>query len=130
MMMLSSKPIAAGLTVAITLGAALAPGGTANAALLSSNALAVKDAVPNNVIDVHRRYYRGYGWGGGAAVAGLALGFMGAAIASRHYGYGPYYGYGPHYGYGPYYAGGYYSHGYYPYRPYRYRYRYHRHRYY
>jgi hypothetical protein len=117
MMMLFNKPIAAGLTAAIALGAALAPGGTANAAPLSASSQAVKNAAPSDVIDVRR--YRGYGWGGGAAVAGLALGIMGAAIAARRYDYGPYYGYGP------YYAGAY-PYGYYPYRPYRYRYRHYR----
>ena len=109
MMMLSNKPIAAGLTAAVALGAVLVPGGSSSAAPLSTSSQAVKEAVPNDVIDVRR--YRGYGWGGGAAVAGLALGIMGAAIASRRY--DPYYG--------PYYAGAY-PYGYYPYRPYRYRY--------
>ncbi len=112
-MMLSNKSIATGLTAVLALGAAAAPGGIASAAPLSTSSHAMKQAVPNDVIDVRR--YRGYGWGGGAAFAGLALGVMGAAIASRRY--GPYYG--PHYG--PYYAGAY-PYGYYPYRPYRYRY--------
>jgi len=129
MKILSQKPIATGLVVAIALGATLAPGvnGTANAAPLSINSPALKEAVPDNVIDVRR--YRGYGWGGGAAVAGLALGFMGAAIAARQY--DRYYGYGPGYGYGPYYGTPYYSSGYYGYRPYRYRpYRYYGYRHY
>ena len=77
------KPIALGLAAAIAISS-IAPvaTGTANAAPLSTSALSLQEAVPNDVIDV-RRYYRGYGWGGGAAVAGLALGFS-WALRSPH----------------------------------------------
>jgi len=118
-MISSQKMLATGLVAAIALGANFVGGatGTASAAPLSINSPSLKEAVPNDVIDVRRRWYRGYG--GGAAVAGLALGIMGAAIAARQYDrYGPYYG-----SYGPYYAAPYYyPYGYRPYRHYGYRY--------
>jgi len=122
-MNITQKSLALGLVGAVTLGGTFAPAvtGTANAAPLSSTPLAVKEALASDVINVRR--WRGYGYGGGAVFAGVALGVLGAAIASRSY-YRPYYGgYGPYYGgYGPYYSGAYYyPTGYYGYRPYRYR---------
>jgi hypothetical protein len=81
--MTSRKPVAIGLAAAIALGSAFVPGtsGTANAAPLSTNAQALKEAAPSEVIDV-RRWRRHHS---GAAVAGLALGIIGSAIIAREY---------------------------------------------
>jgi hypothetical protein len=88
------KPIAVALAGAIALGGGIAAmPGAASAAPLISNQLAVKEAAPSDVIDVRRwRRHRG------AAIAGLALGVIGAIIAHdayrrhhrRHYYYQPY----------------------------------------
>jgi len=81
--MTSRKPVAVGLAAAIAMGGMFMPGatGTANAAPLSTNALALKEAAPSDVIDVRRwRRHRS-----GAAFAGLALGIIGAAIVARQY---------------------------------------------
>jgi hypothetical protein len=101
----TSKPLAVGLAAAIALGSGIATSmsGSANAAPLAANQLAVKDAATDNVINVGRRHR------GSAAFAGLALGVIGAIIAHEvyrkhrnrqrdHY-YS--YGYAP-YGYAPY----------------------------
>jgi hypothetical protein len=99
------KPIAVGIAAVIALSGAFALGTTApvNAAPLSISQTAVKEAAPDNVIDVRRRRYRS-----GHAIAGLALGIIGTALAykyhrdyhrhhyHRHYYHGGYY---PHYGY-------------------------------
>jgi hypothetical protein len=84
------------------------------AAPIASGGAALKTAAPSDVVDVY--YRRGWGYGGGAVVGGLALGLIGGAMiaaASRPYGYGygygyPAYGYGygyPAYGYAPAYYG-------------------------
>ena len=106
----TKKTIAIGLAAAITLGGGLAAG-SASAAPLAGNQLAVKEAVSSDVIDVRHRRHRN-----GAAFAALAIGVIGAVIAhqeykryrKRHYYHGypyayrsdPYQGY-PH-GYGGY----------------------------
>jgi len=110
MNMKAHKPLALGVAAAIALGGAFALGATApaGAAPISVSQSAVKEAVPDNVIDVRRRY-RGHR--GGHAVAGLALGIIGAAIAAHQYDryhrrqyqhqyYQPHY-YQPHHYYGP-----------------------------
>ncbi len=76
------KPLALGIAAAIALGGAFVPGASAPAAAapLSINQLAVKEAAPDNTIEVRRRSRRG-----GAVVAGLALGIIGAAIAAQAY---------------------------------------------
>jgi hypothetical protein len=101
---MTKKSLAIAIAATITLGGAFALGATSpsQAAPLSVNAMALKDAAPGNVIDVRRRGRRYYG---GHAVAGLALGVIGAVIAHqiykdqrRHYRnhYQPYgYYYGP-----------------------------------
>jgi hypothetical protein len=98
----SRKLIAIGLAAAITLGGGLAAG-SASAAPLAGNQLAVKEAAPSDVVDVHYRRHRN-----GAAFAALAIGVIGAVIAHQEYKryrrhhryyYGPY-AYGPY----PYYA--------------------------
>ncbi len=78
----SRKPVAIGLAAALALGSVFVPGvtGTANAAPLSTNALALKEAAPSDVVDV-RRWRRNHG----AAVAGLALGIIGSALIAREY---------------------------------------------
>lgn len=97
------KPLALGLAAAIALGGAFVPGmsSPAAAAPLSMNHLALKEAVPDNTIEVGRRGRRA-----AAAFAGLALGIIGAAVAAHaydrhhrrhhryHRAYHPYY-YGP-----------------------------------
>jgi hypothetical protein len=98
------RPVAVAVAAAIALSGAFALGSTAsvNAAPFSVSQAAVKEAAPDNVTNVHRRH-RHYG---GHAVAGLALGIIGAAIAhkayKRHYRH-------HHYGYHPHYYGGYYG---------------------
>ena len=96
------KPIALGVAATIALSGAFALGTTApvNAAPLSISQTAVKEAAPDNVIDVRRRRYHGH------AIAGLALGIIGTALAYKHYRHHRrhhhhYYhgGYYPHYGY-------------------------------
>ena len=97
----TSRPLAVGLAAAIVLGSGIATGtsGSASAAPLAANQLAVKDAATDNVINVHRR-----GHGNGAAFAALAIGVIGAVIAHEAYrkqrrrhrdyyysGYDPYY---------------------------------------
>lgn len=101
-LVIRKKPIAIGLAAAIAAGSLFVPGvtGVAAAAPLSTNAQALKEAAPSDVIDV-RRWRRNRG----AAIAGLALGVVGAAIVAReydrrhrrHYGYYDY----PHYYGGP-----------------------------
>jgi hypothetical protein len=96
------KPVAIGIAAAIALSGAFALGTTApaSAAPFSVSQAAVKEAAPENVIDVRRRHRH---WHGGHAVAGLALGIIGAAIAHKAYRrhhrhhYHPYY-YGGYYG--------------------------------
>jgi hypothetical protein len=100
---MTNRSLAIGVAASIAFGGAFAVGATspAQAAPLSINAIALKDAAPGNVIDVHKRYRR-YG---GHAVAGLALGVIGAVIAHqaykdsrryrRHHYYQPYGYYGP-----------------------------------
>lgn len=90
------KPLAIGVAAAIALGSISSIGvpGPAVAAPVNSSALALKEAVPDNVVDVHKRWRRHRG----AAVAGLALGIIGSIIAReayrkrhrRHYYYEPY----------------------------------------
>lgn len=90
------KPIALGVAAAIALGSALSVGAPAPvaAAPVSTSTVAVKEAAPDDVINVHRRWRRH----SGAAFAGLALGVIGAIIAHeayrkrhrRHYHYAPY----------------------------------------
>jgi hypothetical protein len=99
---MTNRSLAIGVAAAISLGGAVALGATgpAQAAPLSVNALALKEAAPENVVDVRRRRYYG-----GHAVAGLALGIIGAVIAHqaykdsrryrRHHYYQPYGYYGP-----------------------------------
>jgi hypothetical protein len=79
---ISRKPVALGLAAAIALGGGIASGmpGSASAAPLAANQLAVKDAAASDVINVHRRRYRN-----GAAFAALALGVIGAVIAHQEY---------------------------------------------
>src|SRR5690606_39908829 len=99
------KPVAAAVAAAVALGGAFALGSTVpvNAAPFAVSQTAVKEAAPDNVIDVRRRHRHR----SGAAVAGLALGIIGSALAyqhyrdhrrhyHRHYYHGGYY---PHYGY-------------------------------
>jgi hypothetical protein len=100
---MTNRSLAMGVAAAISLGGSFALGATgpAQAAPLSVNALALKEAAPKNVVDVHRRSRR-YG---GHAFAGLALGVIGAVIAHqaykdsrryrRHHYYQPYGYYGP-----------------------------------
>jgi hypothetical protein len=71
-------PIALALGGAIAMASAAPLGAPAVAAPLSMNASVVKDATPDDVINVHRRH-------GGAVVAGLALGIIGAVIAHEAY---------------------------------------------
>lgn len=75
----SRKSIAIGLAAAITLGSGAAVG-SAIAAPLAANQLAVKDAASSDVVDVHYRRHRN-----GAAFAALAIGVIGAVIAHREY---------------------------------------------
>jgi len=117
------KPFAVGVAAAIALGGfATVSSGSASAAPLAANQLAVKDAATSDVINVHRRGYRG-----GAAFAALAITAIGAVIAhqeykryrKRHYGYYQPYAYSSY----PYRAYPYRAYPYraYPYRAYRYR---------
>ena len=78
------KSLAIGVAAALSLGGAFALGATAptQAAPLSVNALALKEAAPENVTEVRRRWRRHRR---GAAVAGLALGIIGAAVAAHQY---------------------------------------------
>ena len=96
-------PLALGAAAAISLAGTLALGVAtpADAAPLSISQTAVKEAAPDNVIDVGRRRYRS-----GHAIAGLALGIIGTALAYKHYRdhhrhHHHYYhgGYYPHHGY-------------------------------
>jgi hypothetical protein len=101
---MTKRSLAIGVAATIALGGAFALGATSpvQAAPLSVNAIALKDAAPANVIDVRRRSRRHYG---GHAIAGLALGVIGAVIAHqaykdhrrhrRHHYYQPYGYYGP-----------------------------------
>ena len=77
------KPLAIGVAAAISLGSIFSVGvsSPAVAAPVNSSTLALKEAAPDNVIDVHRRWRRHRG----AAVAGLALGIIGAIIAREAY---------------------------------------------
>ena len=94
------KPAAVSVAAAIALTSVFALGSTApvNAAPLSISQTAVKEAAPDNVIDVRRRH-RHYG---GHAIAGLALGIIGAAIAHQAYKRHHRHHYHHHYGYAPY----------------------------
>jgi hypothetical protein len=78
----TSRPLAVGLAAAIVLGGGIvtSASGSARAAPLAANQLAVKDAVTSDVIDVHWRRHNG-----GAAFAGVALGVIGAIIAHEAY---------------------------------------------
>jgi hypothetical protein len=73
------KSIAIGLAAAITLGSGVTAG-TAIAAPLAANQLALKDAAASDVVNVHRRGHRN-----GAAFAALAIGVIGAVIAHQEY---------------------------------------------
>ena len=105
----SKKWIALGVAATIAASSAVVTG-TASAAPLAGNQLAVKEAVASDVVDVHYRRHRN-----GAAFAALALGVVGAVIAhqeykryrKRHHYYAPY-AYGPY----PYYAPRSYHYGY------------------
>jgi hypothetical protein len=120
---LASYGIAITLTAAVTLatidGSAAGP--------LPVDTLAVKAAAPTDVVGVRYRH-------GGAVAAGIALGLIGAAIASQYYHYPPYppyppyaYYYGPPYwGPGPYFVYGAYPRHYFGSRYYRPRYRHRR----
>jgi hypothetical protein len=83
---MTNRSLAMGVAAAISLGGAFALGATgpAQAAPLSVNALALKEAAPENVVDVHRRSRRSRRYGG-HAFAGLALGVIGAVIAHQAY---------------------------------------------
>lgn len=108
-----SFAVAAGLAGAIALAT------SASAAPVTSGTLALKNASPNDVVQVRSRGWRGAGIGLGVGFAAGAL--IGAAASSSYYG-GPYaydYGYAPaySYGYAPAYSYGYapaYSYGYAP----------------
>jgi hypothetical protein len=101
---MTNRSLAIAVAATMTLSGAFALGATSptQAAPLSVNAAALTDAVPENVIDVRRRGRRHYG---GHAIAGLALGVIGAVIAHqaykdhrrhrRHHYYQPYGYYGP-----------------------------------
>lgn len=108
------KSIALSAASIIALGGAFALSATnpASAAPIGLNALALTEAAPSNVVDVRKRRgrsfrghrgfrghraWRGHRHHGGHAIAGLALGIIGAGIASSYYPYG--YGYGPYCGY-------------------------------
>jgi hypothetical protein len=98
----TNRSLAIGVAAAISLGSAFALGATSpsQAAPLSINALALKEAAPENVIDARYRGYRGYR--GSHAFAGLALGVVGAVIAHqayRHHYHQPYGYYHQPYGY-------------------------------
>jgi hypothetical protein len=89
-----TKILSAGILA--MLGVVAAPITPAFSGPVPSAAIAVKTAAPDAVQDVWWRR------GGGAFVAGLAVGAIGAAVfAPRYYGYGygPAYGYAPAYGY-------------------------------
>lgn len=91
------------LVTLLVCGAAVA----ASASPLASQASALATAAPTDLVDVRYR-----GRAGGAVVAGVALGIIGAlaaTAASRPYYYGPYY-YAPPYYYGPVYAAPVYGH--------------------
>jgi hypothetical protein len=103
---LRSRTIAIAAASCLAVAGALALGTSpAAAAPISTNAIAVNDAAPGNVIDVRRRG-RHHGHWGKYAAAGFALGFLGGAFAP-HWGYGHYphasfgYGYYPAFGYYP-----------------------------
>jgi hypothetical protein len=90
--MIRKTPVAIALSAAIALGS-FGTSGVATAAPLATNAQALKEAAPSDVVDVRRwRRHRG------AAVAGLALGIIGAAIVAREYDrrHREYYGYYDH----------------------------------
>jgi BA14K-like protein len=102
-----AKPITKLMLAALITVAVPAYAGIASAAPISG-ALAVKNAVPNNIENVYWRggwgwRGRGWGWGVGAGIAAGAL--IGGALAAPYY-YGGYYG-------GPYYASPYYADPYY-----------------
>jgi hypothetical protein len=107
-----SFAVAAGLAGAIALAT------SASAAPVTSGTLALKNASPNDVVEVRSRGWHRGGVGVGLGFAAGAL--IGAAATSGAYGYygGPYaydydyapaysYGYGPGYGYAPAYSYGY-----------------------
>jgi hypothetical protein len=104
-----TKTIAVGAASFLVLGGALSVGATnpAAAAPLGANAIALSEAAPGQVIQVgkkrwkkwrrhgHRHHHHHHGWGK-RAIAGLALGIIGASIASHHY---PHWGYHRHHRY-------------------------------
>jgi hypothetical protein len=101
---IARKPLAVATAALLAFGMAFALGATPAAAMpLSVNQAALQEAVPDNVVDVHRRYR---GSRSGHAIAGLALGIIGTVIAERQYRkyhrrhYHHHY-YHPHYYYGP-----------------------------
>ena len=99
-----SFAVAAGLAGAIALAT------SASAAPVTSGTLALKNASPNDVVQVRSRGWHRGGVGVGLGFAAGAL--IGAAASSSYYGGGPYaydYGYAPaySYGYAPAYSYGY-----------------------
>lgn len=78
------KPLAVFVAAAVAVSWAVTIGipGPAAAAPLATNALALKEAAPSDVIEVHRRYRRHRD---GAIIAGMALGIIGAVIAHQEY---------------------------------------------
>jgi hypothetical protein len=78
-----NRSLAMAVAAVVSLGGAFALCATSpsQAAPLSVNALALKEATPDHVVDVRRRG-RHYG---GHAFAGLALGVIGAVIAHQAY---------------------------------------------
>jgi hypothetical protein len=107
-----SRMIALGAASCLAVAGALALGASpAASAPLGANVIALKEAAPGYVVDVHRRGHRSWGK---YAVAGLALGFLGGALAPHWWGGHSHY---PHasFGYGYYPAYNYYpAFGYYP----------------
>ena len=84
--------------VALGIAGTFAAATPAFAAPVLSSTATVKSAAPMQTTDVR---WRGGGWGPGAFIGGLALGFAGAALAAPYYyGGGPYYYDYPSYAYG------------------------------
>jgi len=94
-------------TLAIGLAGALAAAAATPsfAAPVALSTAQLSTEAPSATIDVRYRHHY-YRYGPGAAIAGLALGIIGAAAAHAYYDDGPYY-YAPSYGY--------YDYGYAPY---------------
>jgi hypothetical protein len=111
---LRNRAVALGVAGAIALGSVVSTA-PAFAGPVPANTAAVKQALPDDVIDIGHRGWRGPGpW-----VAGAALGIIGGVIASQAYRDNYYYDEG--YAYGPYpYAAPYPAQPYYGgYAPYR-----------